>query len=207
MNYLIRTISDPSQIEKGDTADVGIYNWGGSYRPKTSAKLCYVKDCGFVVRLFCAEKNPLATHTEPNSKVFEDSCLEFFANFRPDLKGSGYINFEGNANGAMLCFYGASRADGDRTSIIDLGLSHPSPTVVRTDEGWGWQLTIPLEWIRAIYGSAQYETGSLIRGNFFKCGDKTAAPHYASYTRIDSAVPNFHKPEFFAEMTITDSKN
>lgn len=204
MKYLIKTISEPTQIEKGTIADVGIYNWGGSYRPETSARLCYVKDRGFVVSLFCAEQNPLATNTEPNTKVFEDSCLEFFVNFRPDLKNSGYINFEGNANGAMLCFYGTSRADSDRISIIGMGLPHPAPKIIRTDKGWGWQLLIPLEWIRAIYGNVCYKTGSLIRGNFYKCGDKTAEPHYASFTKIESPVPNFHKPEFFADMTITE---
>lgn len=204
MLYEIKTISDLSQIETGSAADVGIYNWGGSYRPKTAAVLCYMKDLGFAVRLFCKEKDPRATHMEPNSKVYEDSCLEFFANFQPDLKGSGYINFEGNANGAMLCFYGASREDGKRTSIIDMGLSHPVPKVIRTDDGWGWQLLIPLGFIRSVYGKAEYRTGSHIRGGFFKCGDKTASPHYGSYTKIDSPYPNFHKPEYFADMVITE---
>lgn len=203
MSYEIKTISDPSRIESGNVADVNVYNWGGSYRPETNAVLCYVKDRGFAVRLFCREKDPLATHTEPNSRVYEDSCLEFFANFRPDLKGSGYVNFEGNTNGAMLCFYGSSREDGERTSILGLGLPHPKPEVFRTDGGWGWRLLIPLDFIRAIYGSAEYRAGSLIRGNFFKCGDKTAAPHYGSYTKIESPYPNFHRPEYFADMIIT----
>lgn len=202
MLYNIKTILDPSQLDRGNTAAVNIYNWGGSYRPKTEATLCYVKDRGFIVRLLCAETAPRAVHTKADSPVCEDSCLEFFVNFQPDKPGNGYINFEGNANGAMLCHYGPSR--NARSSIVSMGLSHPVPTVIQTAANWGWQLLIPLSWIHTLYGSVSYSTGSRIRGNFFKCGDKTDSPHYASYTKIDSPNPDFHRPEYFANMIITD---
>lgn len=204
MPYEIKTIQNISEIENGNTADIAIYNWGGDYRPHAKGILCYVNDQGFAVRMTAAEKNPRATRTEPNSRVCDDSCLEFFVNFRPQAADSGYLNFEGNALGTMLCCYGQPAKPGSKRSpVVDLGYPHPQPRAFRTEDGWGWELLIPLSLIRGIYGSADFHTGDRIRGSFFKCGDKTEHPHYGSFVKIDWPTPNFHRPEFFSDMVIT----
>ena len=41
-----------------------------------------------------------------------------------------------------------------------------------------------------------------IRANFYKCGDKTAHPHYLSWSPIDTPKPDFHRPEFFGELIL-----
>lgn len=200
--YQIKTIASMDELDQGNTALVDIYNWGGDYRPVTRAVLCFIKDQGFALRLTCEEENPRATFTEQNTGVCRDSCLEFFANFRPDLPDTGYINFEGNANGALLCCYGSCVEE--RETIADMGLEHPLPKVVRGEGFWGYELMIPLSLIEGVYGPSPFKTGSVIRGNFFKCGDETEFPHFGSYTKIDWEYPSFHRPQFFAEMQITD---
>ncbi len=202
MDYSIKTISDPSEIDRGSVVDVNVYNWGGDYRPEVKAVVCYVRDKGFLVRMTAKETNPLSVQTEPNSSVCTDSCLEFFANFKPELPGSGYINFEVNSIGTTLSFYGPDRYS--RTSLVDLGIEHPKPRAFRTENQWGWEYLIPLSTIRKVYGSADYKAGDVIRANFYKCGDHTEAVHYASFTRIDAEHPDFHRPEAFACMEITE---
>ena len=205
MTYEIRTIGDISEMDKGCPAEIGVYNWGGDYRPASRAVLCYVKNRGFAVRLTSREENPRAVQTEPNSAVCEDSCLEFFVNFAPELPGSGYLNFEGNAAGTMLCQCGGPLREpgAKRVPLTSLGCPHPRPRVIREKGLWGWELLIPLETIRAVYGAADFKAGSRIRGNFYKCGNLTGHPHYGSFTKIDLPEPNFHCPRFFADMIIT----
>lgn len=41
-----------------------------------------------------------------------------------------------------------------------------------------------------------------LRGNFYKCGDLTAEPHYLSWSPIAFERPNFHLPEFFGELLL-----
>lgn len=205
MPYEIKTIKDVSEVGKGNIAEIGQYNWGGEYRPYAQAKLCYVKDKGFVVELMCKEKKPRALCIEQNKDVCKDSCLEFFANFKPDMEGMGYVNFECNVKGSLLCCYGTVVYP--RKTVMEMGIDHPNAVPFQTEEEWGYSVFIPLSLIESIYGNAEYKKGDYIRGNFFKCGDHTETPHYGSYTVIDPTVierPSFHQPAYFADMKIVE---
>ena len=37
-------------------------------------------------------------------------------------------------------------------------------------------------------------------GNFYKCGSKTAHPHYVSWSAIDGDKPDFHRPDCFGKL-------
>lgn len=205
MVYQIKTINNIEDVCKGSIAEISQYNWGGEYRPYSQAKLCYVKDKGFVVELMCKESNPLAVYVEQNSDVCRDSCLEFFANFKPEIQGKGYVNFECNVNGSLLCCYGTVVYP--RKTIVEMGIEHPKAMPFKHENEWGYQVFIPLSLIEKVYGNANYKTGDKIKGNFFKCGDNTEIPHYGSYTVIDSSIikkPSFHQPAYFADMIIVD---
>lgn len=205
--YKIKTISNASEVNLGEAAEIAVYNWGDAsghpYRPYAQAKLCFIKDKGFIAELMCRESSPRAIYVEQNKNVCEDSCLEFFANFAPQIEASGYVNFEGNANGSLLCCYG--RDISSRHTIAEMGIVHPKAEPFKTQSEWGYRVFIPLSLIKEIYGIDSYKSGDLIRGNFFKCGDKTEYPHFASYTVIDPLVitrPSFHQPAYFADMII-----
>ena len=200
--YTIKTIRSAAEIESGSVADISLYVWGCEYQPVSKAILCFEPGVGFRLRIWSEESNPRATYTTINDAVCRDSCLEFFANFKPELEHSGYINCECNANGALHCFYGEGRHD--RRPVIDMGAEHPSPVPFKTETTWGYDLLIPLELIETVYGNADYKTGSIIRANFYKCGDDTGAPHYGAYAKIDWPHPDFHRPEFFADMIISE---
>ena len=41
-----------------------------------------------------------------------------------------------------------------------------------------------------------------LRGNFYKCGDLTAHPHFLSWNPINTPKPDFHRPDFFGELIL-----
>lgn len=200
MIYVIKQADDTSNWESIEPVSISEYNWGGDYRPKAEAKLCLVKDEGFYLRIACAEKDPKAVYTQANDPVYKDSCLEMFLNFKPQTEGTGYINFEGNANGAILCCYGTSRHD--RKKIVDFGIDQPKAKPFRSAGQWGYELCIPLRLIQAVYGNSSFAKGDILKGNFFKCGDETEIPHYGSWTKIQTPSPDYHLPEFFGTLEI-----
>lgn len=197
--YSIKPVKAVADIASAAIAPIDKYCWGGDYRPKAWAQLCRVMDKGFAVKLFCEEKNPLAQNTQMNSPVHEDSCLEFFVNFYP-AENAAYFNFEANSNGVHHCEFGEKR--GTRKNLSDLSFPLPSVTPFKEENGWGLLIEIPYELIKAGYGKAEFNSGDEICGNFYKCGDKTASPHYGSYGEIKAEHPDFHTPDCFVKMRI-----
>jgi hypothetical protein len=136
-----------------------------------------------------------AANTEDFGAVWEDSCVEFFMQREGE---SGYRNFECNMLGALLSRRHETREKGEAqplASVFRYG------TVCHRYEGgrqvsdWSMYLEIPKE----VMGFAAHESlsGQRIRGNFYKCGDKTPEPHFLSWNPIDLPKPNFHVPQFF----------
>ena len=71
------------------------------HRPQTSARLLY--DAGGIHGVFQVQDRYVrCVRTEYLDEVWKDSCVEFFAQPRPDR---GYFNFEFNCGGAFLCSY------------------------------------------------------------------------------------------------------
>lgn len=207
--YKIKTIKSIDEVENGELALVDIYNWGGEYRPVTKAWLCFIKGQGFAVKMECEERNPLVTVIPPVGFVSVDSCMEFFANFFPtnptdnaDEKPSPYINLEVNAVGAMCCEFGPTW--GIRPRFTDNNIKLPQVKPFIKENSWGFEMYISLELIHSVYNRSDFEVGSIIKGSFYKCGDKTEMPHYASFTEIDMPFPSFHQPKSFADMIIVD---
>lgn len=175
------------------------YTWGGDYRPKTVADISYEEDKGFTIIMRSYETQIRAENKEENTNVYEDSCMEFFVNFYPE-ENKNYINFEVNANGAMLCAFGANRSK--RTFIKAFGIDHPDVQVHRAADYWEIKYLIPFSLIKGLYGRCDFPVNHKIRANFYKCGDKTKYPHYGSWSAILTESPDFHQPDYFGELEI-----
>lgn len=63
---------------------------------------------------------------------------------------------------------------------------------------WNLVVAIPLDLIGLHYEGKPIE----MRGNFYKCADLTASPHFLSWAPIDTPQPDFHRPEFFRPITL-----
>lgn len=179
--------------------EVKQYPWGKEYCPRTTAWLEFQEGKGFEICMRCEEESVRAEYTQNDSPVYEDSCMECFLQFFPE-KTSMYLNFEVNANGALLCQMGTGK--NDRVYLREKGISVPKIDVKKEKEFWEIRYLISLELLKAVYGEADFVQGQKIRGNFYKCGDKTEVPHYGCWSFISNENPNFHLPEYFGEIVL-----
>lgn len=199
MAYQIQTFSEKTDWDQIETIEVAHYPWGNAYTPCTLAWLYRVEGEGFYLKMRCEESDPRAIYKEDNDPVYKDSCMEFFVNFYPEDATAGYMNFEMNSNGAILCEYGHP---GDRFYLKDKNLAYPKPVATKGEGYWEVELMIPDALIETIYGHKALTSGHVMKGNFYKCGDETKIAHYGCWNPIENEFPAFHKPEYFGELMI-----
>lgn len=196
--YKIVIAGSPDGIRRAKIARIDEYAWGGEYRPKANARLIFVPGDGFYAKLTAYERDPKAVWKSSMDPVYTDSCLEFFASYKP----GGYINCEMNANGTILSAYGPGR--GERIPLGKICGKFPEVSAARRGDRWSVTVHIGLDVIKAVYGDASFSPGDVIYGNFYKCGDGCRYPHYGSFNPIHTEKPDFHRPEFFAPMRLTE---
>jgi len=198
MEYKVKTVQtvDWSLI---DRAEISSYTWGKDYMPKAYAQLAFVKSKGFALKMVCDEKNPRTTYTNYNDPVYRDSAMEFFASF--NNASPLYMNFEMNSAGAFLS---AVRVDRKNKTPIDklVDVFEITVTPSVTENGWSVEAFYPLSVIKKLFDVGEFPSGYRFKGNFYKCGDDTAIPHFGSWSPISLESPNFHCPEFFGDLVI-----
>jgi hypothetical protein len=181
------------------------WHWGTEQKhPQTIAYAYAVKDVGFFVKMTsCEPQNQRrAEYTQRDEPVYEDSCMEVF--LQPRDGDPRYINIEVNPNGAFLCQLGEEREN--RVFLRQLTPLAPLVKVSLDSSVWVVEIMIPLKLLRALYGEDfHFFQGQVMRGNFYKCGDKTWRPHWGAWSRVAENPPGFHNPERFGELTIGPS--
>lgn len=181
-------------------APVDCFFQPADYTPKTTAQMVFVEGYGFVLRMTCLETAPKATYRCYNDPVYGDSCMEFFCDWLGDGR---YVNMEMNPLGTLLSCIGSDRHD--RTPIAALTGGEVFPVQGEILENrWTVTAGIPLSLLTKILGtdSLPFRCGYAFRGNFYKCGDETAVPHYGMWNPVGTAQPDFHRPEYFGEIVI-----
>ncbi len=161
---------------------------------RTEARLVH-SDEGVTVRLSSTEWPLRALPREPNTEVCEDSCMEFF--FIPSLEGREYINIEVNPFGIPHVGIGEGRMGRRLLDISGEGLR--IETSIRPKEGWSLAVFIPYAFIDRCFGGHSDEW----RVNFYKCGDLTVKEHYATWNKVETEAPDYHRPEFFGRLTLS----
>lgn len=189
--------------EQGARQTIERLNWKEQYpyRPLTaisiahSGKYIYID---FVVRCNYLR----AVNYENNSSVHQDSCVEFFV--CPDGK-LPYYNFEFNCIGTIHAACRQDRNNGTPLSDDKLQrvLRYPSCGTRPFNElegmfTWNLLVAIPLDLLGLVYENKPIA----MKGNFYKCADLTAMPHFLSWAPINTPEPDFHRPEFFADIVL-----
>jgi len=162
------------------------------YRPVTSARLGTDGQSIFVYME--SDETDLRMETKGFGYVHTDSCMEFF--FSPERAHPKYFNFEFNPSGAMYLSIGTSRYDRESLPLENFGDFFQVRTAVNEND-WNLEFNVPLSFIRRFFPSLELTPGHEMRGNFYKCGDKTKRPHYGCWSPIDLEAPDFHCPRFF----------
>ena len=176
-----------------ESGRIDTLNWVEQYpvAPQTTFTLAHTDEMLYV-RYEVRGELPLATKTRDLELVNEDACVEIFI---ADADNTHYWNFEFNPAG--VC--NASHRKERKVDVVRL-----NPEQLASIQRYGKQLCaahwtllvgIPLALIDL---DLTHERAR--RANLYKCGDKTATKHYASWNAIDAPVPAFHLPEFFGEI-------
>jgi len=179
------------------------------HRPDARARFLY--DAQAIHGIYrVADRYVRCTHAGFQAPVCRDSCVEFF--FKPH-KGPGYFNFEFNCGGSFLSSYirdwtrigDAGFADftkltQDQGALVQVWHSLPERIDPEIDEPTVWtvQFRIPLVLIEQYTGPLGNLSGIEWTANFYKCGDETSHPHWASWTPVDEL--NFHLPHCFGSV-------
>lgn len=185
-------------------AKINSFHWEGNnpFRPESTAQFCGVSGKGYYARLWSFEENPRCVNTKRDEPVYEDSCLELF--LQPLPENPAYINFEMNCKGVYLAQYGEQR--NERVFLKDFCVLEPRITCFELTENgktaWGVEIFISENLIGEIYNIDFSLSPCEIKGNFYKCGDKTPTPHYAAFFPAGTAALGFHNPSCFGNIIL-----
>ena len=151
------------------------------------------------------EKNIRALYSIDQQPVWEDSCVEFFC------KQSGqdhYYNFEFNCIGTCL----ATKRKGRELDVqllselkmksIKRFASLGNKTFDEKTGNFEWKLTVEIPF--EVMDIQTENLPKILLANFNKCADGTAVPHYLSWSQIQSKFPDFHQPDYFGELYLTN---
>lgn len=177
--------------------------WPGEYpyKPLCAGTIAHTGDS--IAILFHVRGLDLrSVNLSDNGRQWEDSTCEFFV---ADPHDGTYYNFETNCVATTLGAKGVGRnnrlvrADSDIASIRRWS---SLPRVAREENGqvaeWTIFEIIPFRLI----GIPEGELPVKLLGNFYKCADLTAHPHYLSWSPVGCPNPDFHRPEYFGELIL-----
>ena len=185
----------PANVDNFPWPDYGV----DGFRPITAARLA-VCDNSLLVFMNSSETELRAEERGCSGKVHMDSCMEFFLLPDPD-NSDQYLNWEFNPAGAMCLGIGTHRFDRHdiwNDNYMDLfGVK-----TMTYNSGWSVEYRIPLDFLRCCFPLLEFKPGYEMRGNFYKCGDKTKHPHLGCWSPIDLPKPDFHCPLFFGTLCL-----
>ncbi len=181
-------------------------NWASfPYKPLAEFRIMH-SDTEIYLQFHVRENGLRATYDQDaGSLPYTDDCVEFF--LIPSDRDPSYFNLEMNCIGHGTFHYGPTRDE--RHVCGDALVSQIRRASTLGDKAFGtrtgeqeWTLTLAIP--KRLYAQADLDltqfSGRTLRGNFYKCGDHTAVPHFLSWNPIDTPTPNFHVPECFGEL-------
>ncbi|HLF33698.1 MAG TPA: carbohydrate-binding family 9-like protein [Cyclobacteriaceae bacterium] len=183
---------------------VNILNWlNYPYQPVVEFTMAWSESRLFLY-YHVTEDSVMARTGEDNGPVWKDSCVEFFVS--PGGNGH-YYNFEFNCIGACLLAYGDSRKDREFAGPEILSrikrvssLGNKTFEEINGSHEWDLYIEIPAD---AFFKHPDFKfRKSLMKGNFYKCGDDLSKPHYLTWSPINTDKPDYHRPEFFGNIIL-----
>ena len=179
------------------TVSLDSYLWG-SRRDDTQVTLTLKHENGILDALFCVREKELRRMvSEPNGKVWTDSCVELFIKAEDS---SEYSNFEFSASGAFLACHGLGRKDRIRYSEEERKNIECSVRILENNNRQSrYEVHVRLNLLALGLVS---ENCMSFYMNAYKCGDGLKEPHFIALFNIDTPQPDFHRSEFFRKVTL-----
>lgn len=197
-------LSDAEQVSKiMDDAfiafqPIDIVNWPDyPYCPEVEFRIVHTGEA-ILLNYRVKEGSIRAVASSDQGRVWEDSCCEFFV--RPENEVE-YYNFECNCVGTLLLNYGKKgerlHAPEKILSDIKRWSSLGKKTFEERIGEVSWELSLIIPVSSLFNHDFKDLSGTVLRGNFYKCGDLLQTPHFLSWSEINLPVPCFHCPDFF----------
>ena len=162
-------------------------------------------DTYFYVLFDCEDRNAYSAHTEHNSAVCRDSCVEIFISPDP-CNISEYYTFETNCCGIMLNEhknYLRKKSEWWLPAGVKTGKTVRSMTVKskQSMNRWAIELAIPFYLFNGATGKKTNPPvdGAKWRLNVMRCGD-TKYKQWGIWSENRNKTPNFHLPQYFGEV-------
>lgn len=189
--------------QQAELHSIEVVNWEAfPYSPNVKFRMAYCNE-EIWLKYYVEETHILAGHTETNSDVSKDSCVEFF--FDP-LGDGNYYNFEFNCIGTTLVQYGPNGKEQQFLAPeliernIEISSSLGSEPFQEKIGNYKWEMTIVIPITLLTDNQNIHLKGLDAKANFYKCGSGTSRRHYLSWNPIISKKPNFHLPRYFGNV-------
>ena len=166
--------------------------------PYTTKAQMVHSDESITVRLSTNEWPLLVTTMENNGTVCTNSCMEFF--FIPNMDDGEYINVE--MNPAAIALVAKAPGRGSRPRLNIRGENVDIRSLVLGERGWYVMAFISYEFLLKHYSHCD----KTMRANFYKCGNDTVIPHFSAWSEVDTPAPDYHRPEFFGKVILSDEQ-
>jgi hypothetical protein len=182
--------------------------WQEGRREQTVAKLLW-NDESLFVSFRCEDAHIWGDHSERDSPVYRDDCVEVFTSPNPE-QPLNYFNIEMNVRGAFLDQHRTSgpgqpnMPDWNATGIriaatVDGTLNDDTDT----DRSWTLEAAIPLINFQQVAVHTPPHPGDVWGLNLNRLGGKTN-PQYSQWSPGKSPRPQFHAPQFFGRVTFAE---
>lgn len=156
-----------------------------------------------LLKVFVKEDYVRARYSQPNDPVYRDSCFEFFISLDDE---KSYYNFEFNCIGTTYLAFGKpgnnrEKANHEAVNSIQTFSTLGNKTFEEKQGDYNWKLNIYIPFYAFFKHDLKSLKGKTCGANFYKCGDDLTLPHFISWNNIETKEPDFHRPEFFGEIT------
>lgn len=200
--------SDEADWKRATSVGDFVFTWwnqGDGEPQQTDARLLW-DDENLYVSFQCQDKDVQAVHTERDSPVYRDDCVEVFASPVVDHP-ERYFNIEMNALGTQLEQYRPSgdpnqkewNPDGIRVAVsIDGTLNDSSDT----DRGWTLEVAIPFQLFKDAIPNGKPNIGDRWRMNLNRLEGNMKVK--SQWSQGDRNFPRFHHPEFFGTVLFAE---
>lgn len=187
---------------QGHRQTIDIVNWESQfpYRPLTAVSVAHSGKHLFL-DFFVRCNYMRAVNSEMQSNVWEDSSVVFVVSPGRD---DSYLHFAFNCIGAInAAMHNAGSTEPLDNSALERVVCYASCGTRPFCEleglfTWNLLVAIPLDLLGVEYKGQPLE----MTANFYKCATMTSAPHYLTWSRVESDKPDFHRPEFFCKIRL-----
>jgi len=182
--------------------------WEQGKKEQTFAKMLW-DDRFLYVSYLCQDAHIWAEHTERDSAVWRDDCVEVFTAPNP-AQPDDYFNIEMNVRGAFLDQHHPDgpgkeiaeewNSSGIKIAItIDGTLNNESDT----DRSWILEAAIPFANFAKVAKNTPPKPGDVWYLNLNRLGGKTN-PQFSQWSASRTEEPQFHAPRYFGRVVFSD---